>query len=72
MKPTFTLKPVIFGLAAAGLLSATAAEAATKINGDLVEITSAIPKQSVTARPDSFYNLTMGYKAGPITRPGCT
>jgi hypothetical protein len=62
MKSIFTIKPAVFGLAVAGFLSATVADAATSIKGDILSFTSQQPTQTLTARPDSFYNLTMGYK----------
>ena len=62
MKMRSKLTPAILGLAVAGLMSAGVADAATTINGDVVTFTKNDPHALLNARPDSFYNLTMGYK----------
>jgi len=62
MKMRSKLTPAILGLAVAGLLSAGGANAATAIKGDVQTFTATNPSQILNARPDAFYNLTMGYK----------
>jgi hypothetical protein len=62
MKMRSKLTPTILGLAVAGLMSAGVADAATTIGGDVVTFTKNDPHALLNARPDSFYNLTMGYK----------
>ena len=62
MKMKSKLTPAILGLAMAGLMSAGVANAATTIKGDVVTFTKNDPHALLNARPDSFYNLTMGYK----------
>jgi hypothetical protein len=62
MKMKLKMIPAMLGLAAAGLMSSGVADAATKINGDVLTFSKDAPKQLLNARPDSFYNLTMGYQ----------
>jgi hypothetical protein len=62
MKMRSKLTPAILGLAVAGLMSAGVADAATTIKGDVVTFTKNDPHALLNARPDSFYNLDMGYK----------
>ena len=62
MKMKSKLTPAILGLAMAGLMSAGVANAATTIKGDVVTFTKDAPQALLNARPDAFYNLTMGYK----------
>lgn len=51
----------VAALAAAALL-APAANAATDLGDMLIEFTADNASQMLMARPDSYYNLTMGYK----------
>jgi hypothetical protein len=62
MKMRLKMIPALLGLATVGLLNAGAADAATKINGDIQTFSKQTPEHTLTARPDSFYNLTMGYQ----------
>ena len=56
------IKPMALGLAAAGLLATTMADAATSIKTNNFYVDKSTPSNDLQARPDSFYNLTMGYK----------
>jgi len=56
------MKSAALGLAVAGLMTATAADAATSIKGDNFPFTKDNATQTLNVRGDSFYNLTMGYK----------
>ena len=56
------LIPALLSLAVAGLVSSGAADAATKIMGDVQTFTAQNPSQLLNARPDAFYNLTMGFQ----------
>jgi len=58
----FNLNSVAMGVAVAGLLSASVVDAATSISGNNFPFSKMNPSQTLEARPDSFYNLTMGYK----------
>lgn len=62
MKSLFKMKSSVLGLVAAGMIGAGAADAATSIKGDNLPFTALNATQTLTVRPDSFYNLTMGYK----------
>jgi hypothetical protein len=62
MKMNFTLKSASLGLAMAGLMAATVADAATSIKANNFPFDKLNSSQTLEARPDSFYNLTMGYK----------
>lgn len=55
------MTPAALGLAIAGLMTSGFANAATKINGDIWTFTKTDTQHVLTARPDSFYNLTMGF-----------
>lgn len=55
-------KPLVLGLATTGLLASTMVNAATSIKSNNFPFTKMEPSQTLEARPDSFYNLTMGYK----------
>ena len=62
MKSLFKMKSSILGLVAAGMIGAGAADAATSIKDNNLPFTAFNPTQTLSVRPDSFYNLTMGYK----------
>ena len=62
MKSLFKMKSSVLGLVAAGMIGAGAADAATSIKENNLPFTAFNPTQTLTVRPDSFYNLTMGYK----------
>jgi len=57
MKMKLKMLPALVGLLAVG-----GADAATKINGDVLTFSKDAPQQILNARPDAFYNLTMGFQ----------
>ena len=62
MKSIHTAKSVALGLALSGVVFVGAADAATSIKANNLPFTAFNPTQTLSVRPDSFYNLTMGYK----------
>jgi len=62
MISNYSTKSAALGIVVAGLMSATAADAATLIKGDNFVFDKTNSTQTLSVRPDSFYNLTMGYK----------
>ena len=55
-------KSAVLGFATAGLLASAMVDAATSIKANNFLFDKMNPALTLEARPDSFYNLTMGYK----------
>ena len=62
MRSIHTAKSAALGLALSGVMFVGAADAATSIKANNLPFTAFNPTQTLSVRPDSFYNLTMGYK----------